>query len=599
MINNTSNSRVTICKFCLSFNLLAVASLALSKPVDAQVVQSPNTNQPGNVTQVIPPRNIDPSPRKEPELPETPQPPALEELLPESAPKPSEPTLPSDSSQTFRVKKFVVEGSTVFEQEDFDKITEPYLNQELTFAQLLEVRSAITKFYVDRGYVTSGALIPKQEFKDGVFTIQVIEGKLEDIKVTGTQKLKRSYVRNRLAIATKQPFNREKLFEALQLLQLKPFIENISATLSAGTRPGENVLEVEIQEADSFQTALTLDNSRTPTVGTFTRQIEIGDNNLFGYGDTINGSYRNTDGSNAFDFEYQLPINPRNGTISLRYAVSNSDIIEEPFNALDIQSNSRYYEVGFRQPIIEKPGQEFGLGVSLSRQESQARIFEGDGNLPFPVSGADDQGRTKVSAIRFSQDWTSRDTQQVFALRSQFSIGLDWFDSTTNQRPPDSNFYAWRGQVQWVRLLARDTTLLLRGDVQFADRPLVPFEQFGVGGQDSIRGYRQDVLLRDNGVFASAEVRIPIVRFSRDNSLLQIAPFIDFASGWNRGGREENTIDNSDPNTLVSAGLGLRLQLEDYLSARFDWGIPFVSISGDKDTLQENGLYFSIVASPF
>lgn len=152
--------------------------------------------------------------------------------------------------------------------------------------------------------------------------------------------------------------------------------------------------------------------------------------------------------------------------------------------------------------------------------------------------------------------------------------------------------------MQWVRLLAKDTLLLLRGDMQFADRPLVPFEQFGLGGQESIRGYRQDALLKDNGIFASAEVRIPIVRFSRNKSLLQVAPFIDFGTAWNRSGRE-STSSNSDPNTLVSAGLGLRLQLEDRLSARFDWGIPLVSVSGDKDSLQENGLYFSIIANPF
>ena len=568
-----------------------VASLALSKPLNAQVVQDPNINP------EITPRDIEPFPRKPPEAPKTPQPPPLEELLPKPTPKQPELTPPRDASQKFTVTQFDVKGSTVFEQKDFDEITKDYVNRPLTFAQLLEVRTKITEFYVEQGYITSGAFIPPQEFKDGIVTIEVIEGKLEDIKVTGTQKLKRSYVRSRLAIATEKPFNREKLFEALQLLQLKPFIENISATLSAGTRPGESLLEVEIREANTFQASLSLDNSRTPSVGTLSRQIQIGDTNLLGYGDSINGSYRNTDGSNAFDFEYELPINPRNGTISLRYATSDSNIIEEPFNALDIQSNSRYYEASFRQPIIEKPGQEFALGVTLSRQESEAELF--DGEQPFRASGADEEGKTRVSAIRFSQDWTSRDTQQVFALRSQFSIGLDWFDSTSNQTPPDSNFYAWRGQVQWVRLLARDTLLLLRGDVQFADRPLVPFEQFGIGGQESIRGYRQDVFLRDNGIFASAEVRIPIARFSGDSSLLQLAPFIDFASGWNRGGREEDIGDDSDPNTLVSAGLGLRLQLEDDLSARFDWGIPFVSVSGDKDSLQENGLYFSIIANPF
>ena len=592
MIITTSKLKSTIYKLYLSLNLVVVANLVLSKPLNAQVVQNPNINQP-NIT----PRDIEPSPKKPLEEPKAPPPlPSKEDFLPK--PRLSEPelTLPRDASQKVRVKKFVIKGSTVFKPKDFEKITAAYVNRFLTVAELFQIRSQITKLYVDRGYITSGAFVPPQTLKGGVVEIKVIEGKLEDIEVRGNRKLKSSYIRSRLAIATKEPLNRKQLLKALQLLQLNPLIENISAKLSALTRPGESLLEVEIQEAKTFQTSLILDNARSPSVGTFRRQIQIGDANLLGYGDSISASYKNTDGSNAFDFNYHLPINPRNGTISLSYGTSDNNVIEEPFNVLDIQSNSRYYEATFRQPIVEKPQQELALGITLSRRESEAKFL--DDEVPFQSSGADEEGKTRISAIRFFQDWTSRNSEQVFALRSQFSIGVDWLNSTIDETSPDSNFYAWRGQIQWVRLLAKDTLLLLRGDMQFADRPLVPFEQFGLGGQESIRGYRQDALLKDNGIFASAEVRIPVIRFSGKKSLLQVAPFVDFGTAWNRGGRE-NTSSSSDPNTLVSVGLGLRLQLEDYLSARFDWGIPLVSVSGDKDTLQENGLYFSIIANPF
>ncbi len=85
--------------------------------------------------------------------------------------------------------------------------------------------------------------------------------------------------------------------------------------------------------------------------------------------------------------------------------------------------------------------------------------------------------------------------------------------------------FAWRGQGQWVRLLAPDTLLLLRADAQLADRALLPFEQFSLGGIDSVRGYRQDALLTDNGIFASAEVRIPILRLPGINGLCRLHPF--------------------------------------------------------------------------
>jgi len=59
--------------------------------------------------------------------------------------------------------------------------------------------------------------------------------------------------------------------------------------------------------------------------------------------------------------------------------------------------------------------------------------------------------------------------------------------------------------------------------------------------------------------------------------------------GWNVNGE----------NPLVSTGLGLLWKQGDDLSARLDWGIPLISVDGEKRSLQENGLYFSLRYSPF
>ncbi len=568
-----------------------------------ELVQRPATkNQESVQTPVIqrtPRQTKPPSTQPLPELsPPNPLPPP-EELLQPPATTPPTPEQPPSGEipQNVKVKKFTVTGSTVFSEEDFARITKPYTNRPITLVELFQVRSAITNLYVNNGYITSGAYIPPQKLQDGVVEIRVVEGGLEEIKVTGNRRLNSNYVRSRLAIATKKPLNRDRLLEALQLLQLNPLIENLSAELSAGSSPAQSLLEVQVREADTFNTQVVLDNGRSPAVGSFRRQIQVSEANLLGWGDSISAIYTNTDGSDAFDFNYTLPINPYNGTLAFNYGTSDNSIIERPFNEIDIQSNSRYYELTLRQPVVQTPTQELALGVIASRRESEATFI--DGEFPFPGSGADEEGRTRVSAVRFFQEWISRNSQQVFALRSQFSVGLDALNATTNPNPPDSRFIAWRGQVQWVRLLGPDTVLLLRGDVQFADRPLVPFEQFSIGGIESVRGYRQDALFTDNGIFASAEVRIPIVRFSEGDSFLQLTPFVDFGNGWNRSGRSDSQSD-PDRNTLVSVGLGLRLQLQDRLTARIDWGIPLVSVSsGDKDSWQENGLYFSIIANPF
>ncbi|MGD2180974.1 ShlB/FhaC/HecB family hemolysin secretion/activation protein [Lusitaniella coriacea] len=552
----------------------------------AQTIPNINAQIPGGLTDPVPlpprPPSIEPS-----DPPEPPQklPPPSELLQP--GPTAPQPQPGEDVPDVIRVERFEILGSTVFSEEEWAEVTAPFTNRSISFAELLEVRSLITQHYIDRGYITTGALIPPQELSDGVVQIQVVEGGVEDINVTGTTRLNPGYVRSRLGLATDPPLNIEQLREALQLLQLNPLIGTISAELSAGTTVGTNILDVEVTEADTLSLEAALNNGRSPNVGSFRRGVSFTEANLLGLGDSISASFFNTDGSNSLDLSYTLPINPRNGTVRFSFGTSLSRVIDPDFEVLDIRSRSRFFELTLRQPILQSPAQELALGFTISRQESQS-ILGLDNIGGFPISaGADNEGRTKVTALRFFQDWVKRSEQQVFAARSQFSLGVNWFDATDNNGSPESTFASWRGQAQWVRLLAPDTLLFVRTDVQLSDRPLLTLEQFSLGGIDSVRGYRQDFLLQDNGWFISTEARIPILRIPEIEGVLQVTPFIDFGVGW-------SNLDNSSAETIAGLGLGLRWQQGDRLTMRLDWGIPLKDRPSRRRSWQENGLYFSV-----
>jgi hemolysin activation/secretion protein len=559
------------------------------QPADRSQFRAQNRlNQP--TPTVIPRDNLPPSIEPLPEKPIKPTPSPSELFAP--PPPISEPENGiGDIPENITVKTFRITGSTVFNASDFEKITKDYIGKPISLAQLFEVRSKITELYVNNGYITSGAYLPPQRLtKDSVVEIRVIEGEVEAIQINGNKRLSQGYVRSRIAQFTGKPLNRTRLLEGLQLLRLNPLIGNVQAELSAGVRQGSSVLSVRIEEARAIHAQLTLDNDRAPSVGTDRRQVELSHGNLLGFGDAARVAYTNTDGSQSVDLSYTIPVSPQNTTLSFSYGSSWSQVIEAPFDILDIRSRSSYYELTLRHPVIWKPTQELGIGMTTSHQRSKSTLL---GDIPFPALGADSEGRTRVTALRFFQDYTKRSERDVFALRSQFSLGLNALGATINDAPPDGQFLAWRGQAQYVRLLAPDTILLLRGDLQISDRALVPFEQFGLGGSASVRGYRQDGLLTDNGAFGSAEVRIPIFRPTKD-SLFQLTPFVDVGRGWNNSGRE-----NPDPQTLASVGIGLRFQWSERLSARFIWGIPIVTVDGSKSTWQDNGLYFSVVYSPF
>ncbi len=579
----------------------SIPSRVLAQTTKGSIVNSTATP----ISQIPPtPPPQDVLPPNEPSLPVTPTPETLpppEELLQSPPPTPATPSpIPGKVPETFTVERFDVVGSTVFSPEELDAVLAPFTKRPLSFAELFQARSAITQLYIDNGYISSGALIPPQKTLGGVVTLQVVEGGLEAINVNGTRRLNPEYVRSRLP--TSIPLNQNQLLEALQILQLNPLIEDISAELAAGTSPETRVLKVQVSEAKTFSSQLVADNARSPSVGSFRRRAQINEANLLGLGDGLSLAYSNTDGSNGVDTSYTLPVNSRNGTLSLAYGNTESDVIERPFNALDINGDSRYYELTLRQPLSQTPTQEFALGLSAVRSESDisSSVLEDFGILPSELSpGADQEGRTRISAIQFFQDWTKRSGREVIGARSGFSLGIGALNATVNEDGPDSRFFAWRGQAQWVRLLAPETLLLVRGDVQLTPDTLVPLEQFGLGGIDSVRGYRQDALLTDSGAFVSAEVRLPIYRSKKRQTILQLTPFIDAGTTWNNLGRRNRNGNTTDPNTLVSVGLGLRLQLSDRLTARLDWGIPLVDLSIRKRTLQENGVYFSIVSSPF
>lgn len=442
------------------------------------------------------------------------------------------------------------------------------------------------------GYITTGTLIPPQtiDAKIGLLQIQVVAGTLEKIEVKTDGRLHPNYIKNRLEIATQGPLNQIRLVEALGLLQLdSDLIETIDAQLSKSIYPGKSILTVNVTEnKNSWFMELTAENSRAPSIGSFERGGTIGYRNLFGLGDKINIGYGNTDGGDRFDAAYLLPINAQNGTLQLSYNQQSNQIIEEPFAQVNIESDSQTYQLTFRQPIYQKPSAEFAIGLTLARRESQTSIL-GE-NYPL-APGANDQGETRLSIMRFFQDWLKRDQNQVMAARSEFSLGLGLFDATINDNAPDSQFLAWRGQGQYARRLGKDSLLVVRGIMQLTPSDLVPMEEFSLGGLGSVRGYRQDSRLTDNGVLLSAEVRVPVI--STRESSVQLVPFLDGGAGWNTGG------ETPSQNVLASVGLGLQVNWRRGLTLRLDYGIPLVDIDTPGKTWQENGLYFSIRSSPF
>ena len=227
------------------------------------------------------------------------------------------------------VKRVEVLGSTAFSKAELAKVMKPFTGKNLTFEQLLAIRTAITNFYTSKGYTTSGAFLPPQDLSNGAIKVQVIEGELERVQIKGLKHLKNSYVRSRLEAAAKQPVNIRRLEAALQLLQQDPLLRRVQAELTAGTTPGRNVLVVNLKEAQPLSSALIVDNRETPGVGSLRKAAVLSHNNLLGLGDRLDAEFGLTQGVSSYNLNYELPVNARDGTVNIRYSNGRNRVVEQ------------------------------------------------------------------------------------------------------------------------------------------------------------------------------------------------------------------------------------------------------------------------------
>ncbi|NDJ21126.1 BamA/TamA family outer membrane protein [Nostoc sp. B(2019)] len=552
-----------------------------SQPLFAQstppsgVTIPPNT--PGKVEQTIP----QPIPSPTYYTPSSPNSPIL-------SPNPTENPLDTiPTGESFFVKEIQIIGNTVL-KEEIAKLKQTLENKDITFEQILDLRSQISQLYIKEGYITSGAFIPNnQNLNSGIVKIQIVEGELEAVELSGLQRLQEGYVRSRIARATQIPLNQKRLEQALQLLQIDPLIARVNAELTAGSTPGSNILRLQLKEAPAFHAGMEVANSQSPSVGSEQGSVFIEHENLLGFGDKFRAGYGITKGLNLYDFSYNVPFNALDGTIGVRYNNSDSKIIEDGFRDLDIRSESRTLSFNVRQPLQRTPESEFALGLAFDLRRAQTFLLD---NIPFSFSEGPEKGESKVTVIRFSQDWLQRDVNRVLAARSQFSIGIGAFDATVNDIGTDGRFSTWLGQFQWVQRLSPGAILLAKIDAQLTGDSLLSLEKFSIGGVETVRGYNQNQVVTDNGIIASVEARIPLIS---NTNTLQLVPFFDFGTGWN------NRVSNSSYQTLTSLGLGLRWQPFQGLNLRADYAIPLFGVENKGDSLQDNGFHFSLRYQPF
>ncbi len=577
---------------------IGLAALGTGAPgsVHAQVAPGPVLAPPSRGITPIPDIGS-PTPRDRPgdrplELPafEPPEEPLFE--LP-SLPPPAPDAGALSQGPKLRVDAIDVVGSTVFDAATLAELTRPYTGREVSAGELLALRDALTRLYIDAGYLNSGAVLPDQRADDGRIELHVVEGQLTRIELSGNAWFRDGYLTSRVERGAGQPLNVSELETRLQLLQQDARIRRVDARLGPGERPGESVLQLDVEEARPWWVSLQFANEESPAIGSMGPRLFLGHDNLSGNGDTLLLNAAITDGLRDYQGRYALPLNRWDTTLALRGRYSTSEVVEEPFDVFDIQSKAYTAAVELRQPVLHDVRQRLEAFAFFEYRESKNFLL----GQPFNFSPASEDGVVRVAVVRLGGDWVFRDLTQVFAVRSTLSIGVDALGSTvTSDGIEDSKFLVWLGQFQWARRFDRafGTELLVRFDVQLSNSALPSLEQFAIGGVRTVRGYRTNQLVRDNGLVFSIEPRIPL--WSTLNGPLggpfriEFVPFFDLGHSWN--------TERAEPGikTLYGIGAGFRFRFTRHFEAEVYYAEALEGLPRPPDNdLQDEGFYFRVV----
>jgi hemolysin activation/secretion protein len=525
--------------------------------------------------------------------------------LPDFAPPPRKPSpvlppipLPEtpdteglDAGLRIFIREVRVTGNTAISDEELARYTRPYTNRVVSSADLATLRDELTRLYVAEGYVSSGAVLPDQSLDDGVVEIHIIESALGPIDVSTNGHFRPSFLRAKLRFAIDDPVNVFQVEEQLQVLQQDPRIVRVEAQLLPGDAPGESRLVVTLEEGQPFVLGAEYDNYHSPALGAQGGGFDAAWTNVTGFGDSIGATYDKTEGLDDVEAKYELPLGPWGTSLELRMRKTWSDVVNPPeFQDLRISSRTSTWSVGLRQEILHTRSQDLSLFVHGERRLTRSQFKIVGEEFDFPTEGSDD-GRTKLSLLRFGGDWVYRGRNHVLAVRSTLTWGVPVFDITRNNGDvPDARFVSWLGQAQFAqRLPWLRSQLVGRFDIQLANDPLLAIEQLAVGGHASVRGYRENQEVRDQGFAGSVEWRVPVWSGGRGYPAVEIAPFFDFGNSWNR------ERDTSSHQWLLSVGGVLRITFLRFLSGELSWGQDLKHTQDVLDNrLQDAGIFFRI-----
>lgn len=441
---------------------------------------------------------------------------------------------------------------------DFAELLADYSGREMMPADLQQLANRIAGLLRDRGYVFASAQLPPQTVAAGVVRVDVDEGALSAVRVTGGTN---AAVEAALApLASGDPVTLDQLERRLLIAGDLPGVR--IADTSYVREEGAGVLVVTIVETP-VTGYVRVNNHGTRTVGPVQMQLTADAAGLLGSDDhvTVNGIITPLEPE---EFGYgQLRYATRIARGGTELALTGAYSYNRPGAYLrdyDLSGSSWYTSLGLLHPLLRRRDASFWLQASLDMRGMNRRL-----------GGARYQS-DRLTVLRLGFYANSAFLGGRIQAQATLSQGLDALGATRAGDPyasradADGTFTAATFWAEWTGGIVPRTSVRLATQVQFASDPLLVSEEIGLGGPYFLRGYDYSERIGDMGVLGLAELRYDLNDEAR-TSRAQLYTFVD-------GGMVDSLRAGNGGGSLMSAGGGVRADVSRTLGVDVQLAVP-------------------------
>jgi len=469
-------------------------------------------------------------------------------------------------------------GNVTFAQRpDFAATVQPYLGQPVTMKLLAELTRSIVAYYRDHDRPVVNVYVPQQSITSGFVQVVVLESRVEKVDAIGARWFSNQDLRGEVRLRPGDPISSSQMRNDLDWINRNPFLQS-NLLLAPGDSPGTTDVLLRTQDRFPLRVYGGYEDSGNQFTGEDRILTGFNYGNLFGLGQQLSYQFTTASDVNKFTAHAGTYIIPLPWRHELTFFGSYSDTqadVGSGFNTggVNWQISGRYEiplpgTAKFSESVtggfdFKRSNNSLAFGiVSLSDTNTDVDQFV----LGYQASFLDDYGSTSASATGF---WSPGE--------------ISGYNNTPDylmQRAGAKADYTY-GQFTFNRVtrLPLDFTWTVRGEIQESDANLLPSEELGLGGYETVRGYEEREVNGDNGFLASTEVATPPVSLAQLFGCTTIKDQLQFIGFVDYGGTSLHQATPSDinPNSnLLGVGPGLRYAITPYLSLRFDYGFQMI-----------------------